>query len=76
MATTLKIAGRKTVTVEFPRELVERIAGAFPGQDIEELAIKAIKRLVGEAELKQFAAQKTAEVQEEARRLNEELGLA
>jgi hypothetical protein len=75
MATTLKIAGGKTVTVEIKRELVERLVAAFPGQDIEGLATIALKRLVGEAELRKFAADRQAEVQAEAKRLNEELGL-
>ena len=61
--------------ITIPDELWERLEKAYPDDDAQVTAIRAIKKVVGEAELRQFAAAKRREIDAEAQRLNQELGL-
>jgi hypothetical protein len=69
----MAIKNMQGTTVSFHTELVDRASDLFPSVSFGELAIKALKKTLGEAELQRFAAAKRAEVEAEAQRLNAEL---
>lgn len=68
--------GETLITLSVPAELCQRFRKAFPGETLNDIIYRSFLRTLGDAELKRFAAEKQAEVQAEARRLNEEFGLA
>ena len=64
------------LSINVPDQHKGRLAKAFgTNMKIEEIAVKALLKLLGEVELQQFAVAKRAEVEAEAKRINEELEL-
>lgn len=62
------------ITLNVSDSLAARLRVMF-GDNLLEIAEKSLKRTLGEAELQKFAVAKKAEVEAEARRINEELAL-
>jgi len=65
----------KKIILQVPTDVAERVSQVFVGSSIEDVALRALKKVLGEAELQIFAAKKRAEVEAEAKRINQEFGL-
>lgn len=65
----------KKIVLQVPTDVAERVSKVFVGATIEDVALRALKKVLGEVELQIFAAKKRAEIEAESKRLNQELEL-
>jgi hypothetical protein len=61
------------VSFSIPEALKSRMERVFGAGKVNEVAEKALRKALGDAELQQFAADKRAEIEAQAKKLNEEL---